>query len=230
MCPPGHAEAVSCSGALALRLVCHGCTAPEPVRKIGALESEPMEPQPAFAYGPPDDVSRAARLWPVPLAVGILSIILGFIVLSYDTTSVTVVSILIGVALLFTGIGWLMLAFLARPISWFFAIGGVLITVGGIVAFAYPDPTLKILGLILGWAMVVSGAIGIVLSLMDRDREHWWLDLIGALLTLALGGWAVREANRSVILLLTIVGVYCVIRGIAGIAEAFRLRRLAHAG
>jgi len=41
-----------------------------------------------------------------------------------------------------------------------------------------------------------------------------------------LGAWAVREDERSVILLVTIVGVYCLLRGMMMIIAAFLLRKI----
>jgi uncharacterized membrane protein HdeD (DUF308 family) len=167
-----------------------------------------------------------ARLWPVPLVVGVLSVILGFVVLSYNTSSLAVVSILVGVSLCYTGLSWLMLAGITDEHRWFLAIGGVLLLVAGVIAFVYPDETLRVISLIVGWSMLLAGILGIALSLAHRDRDHWWMGLVVGLLNLGLGGWAVRETDRSVILLLTIVGVYCVIGGVSSIVHAFQLRKL----
>jgi uncharacterized membrane protein HdeD (DUF308 family) len=176
-------------------------------------------------YGPGgDDRSEMARLWPVPLVVGALSVILGFVVLSYNTSSLAVVSILVGVSLCYTGVTWLMMAFVDSEHRWFIAIAGALLLAGGVVAFVYPDETLRVISLIVGWSMLLSGILGIAVSLANRDREHWWIGLVAGLLQLGLGGWAVRETDRSVILLLTIVGIYCVIGGISSIVAAFQLR------
>ena len=165
-----------------------------------------------------------ARLWPVPLVVGALSVILGFVVLSYNTSSLAVVSILVGVSLCYTGVTWLMMAFVDSEHRLFLAIAGALLLAGGVVAFVYPDETLRVISLIVGWSMLLSGILGIAVSLANRDREHWSIGLVAGLLQLGLGGWAVRATDRSVILLLTIVGIYCVIGGVSSIVAAFQLR------
>lgn len=177
------------------------------------------------AFGQPGGNGKRASLWPVPLALGILEIILGFVVLSYNTSSLGVVSILVGISFCYRGLSWLLLAVAVPEHRWLTAIGGVLFLAAGVVAFVYPGETLRVLSLIVGWAMVVGGIAGIVAALANRDRAQWWIGLIGGVLNLALGGWAVREPDRSVILLLTIVGVYCVVGGISAIAQAFQLRR-----
>jgi uncharacterized membrane protein HdeD (DUF308 family) len=185
-----------------------------------------VEPATAYPYPPGNGPERLARLWPVPLVLGILEIILGFVVLSYSTTSLGVVSILVGISFCYTGLSWIVLAFVLPEYRWVHAIGGALAVSAGIVAFVYPGETLRVLSLVVGWAMLIAGIAGIVLALANRHRPQWWIGLIGGLLNLGLGGWAVRETDRSVILLLTIVGVYCVVGGISAIAQAFQLRKV----
>lgn len=173
------------------------------------------------------DARAAASLWPVGLVAGILYLILGFIVLSYDATSLSLVSILIGVSFMFTGITWLVLLPRVMPdLKWFWIVAGILAIVAGIVAFAYPDESLRVLSLIVGWTLLLSGLLDAISALASRDYEYWWLSLIAGLVMFGLGAWAVRETERSVVLLLTIVGVYCLVRGITEIVRAFRLRQV----
>lgn len=173
------------------------------------------------------EVNAAARFWPVGLVVGILYLILGFVVLSYEATSLTLVSILIGVSFVFTGITWVVLMPRVAPtLKWFWLIAGTLAIIAGIVAFAYPDESLRVLSLIVGWTLLLTGLLDAIVALTHRAYEYWWLSLIAGLAMFALGAWAVRETERSVVLLLTIVGVYCLIRGIIEIVGAFRLRGL----
>lgn len=172
------------------------------------------------------EAQAVSRLWGVNLVVGILYLILGFIVLSFDTTSLTVVSILIGVSFIFTGLAWFFLAAVVPELRWFWVIGGVLAIVAGVIAIAYPDETLRILSLIVGWFLLIAGILDVVLALTNRDREYWWMTLIAGAVMFGLGAWAVREPNRSIVLLLAIVGVYCIIRGVSEIVQALQLRKL----
>ena len=84
------------------------------------------------------------------------------------------------------------------------------------------------LSLIVGWTLLLSGLLDAISALASRDYEYWWLSLIAGLVMFGLGAWAVRETERSVVLLLTIVGVYCLVRGITEIVRAFRLRQIKH--
>jgi uncharacterized membrane protein HdeD (DUF308 family) len=183
------------------------------------------------ALQPPDFDRQMAlavsRLWGVQLFFGILFLILAFVILSYDADSLATVSILIGVSFCFTGVTWIAVGALRDDeMRWWFVAGGVLGLIAGIVAFAYPGETLKVLGLILGWFLLVTGILDVIVALTNRDRDLWWLGLLTGIVMFGLGAWAVREDERSVILLVTIVGVFCLFRGIAMIVDAFRLRTL----
>jgi uncharacterized membrane protein HdeD (DUF308 family) len=166
------------------------------------------------------------RMWWLEFLIGTLFLILGFIVLSYDAQSLTTVSVLLGISFLFTGFAWVVIGASQRDMRWWFLIGGALALVAGIVAFAYPDETITVLGLLLGWFLLVAGLIDIVVSLMNREVEHWWFGLIQGLIMLVLGVWAVGEDDRSVFLVLTLAGLYLVIRGIGAIIGAFMLRKV----
>ena len=176
------------------------------------------------------DVEQAARavkgLWVVNLLVGILFVILGFVVLSYETASLTVVSVLVGVSFLLQGLGWLAVGAVVREFRWVWILSGVIGIVAAIISFAYPDETLRVLSLLIGWFLLVAGVLDVVSSLANRAADLWWLTLVSGIVMFGLGAWAVREPDRSVILLLTIVGVYCLIRGVTELFWAFRLRGL----
>jgi uncharacterized membrane protein HdeD (DUF308 family) len=173
-----------------------------------------------------DVAETVSRYWWLNLITGILFLILGFIVLSYDADSLLTVSILIGVSFVFTGVAWLFMAGHVPDMKWWYIVGGILAIIAGIITFAYPDETLVVLGLLLGWFLLIAGVIDVVVSLTNRDRDLWWLGLIQGIIMFVLGVWAAGEDNRSVFLLLTLTGIFCVIRGIGEIVAAFGLRGL----
>jgi uncharacterized membrane protein HdeD (DUF308 family) len=171
-------------------------------------------------------IALAARLWWIQLISGILFLVLGFVVLSYDVDSLVMTAILIGVSFLFTGISWIVRGSQMDELKWWFIGGGIAALIAGIIAFAYPDRTLLVLGLITGWFLLVAGIIDIVSSLANRDRDLWWLGLVTGIVMFGLGAWAVREDERTVLLLVTIVGVYCLLRGVGDLVAAFQLRKV----
>jgi uncharacterized membrane protein HdeD (DUF308 family) len=167
----------------------------------------------------------STSLWWFGLVTGTIFLVLGFLILSFSEVSLLTVSILIGLAFLFTAFSWFVAAII---VSWWFVIGAVLAFCAALVAFVYPGETLVVLGLLLGWFLLIAGILDVLSSLVHRHRELWWAGLIQGLVMLALGVWAVGEDDRSVFLLLTLTGVFCVIRGVGDILTGFMLRRVRH--
>ena len=170
----------------------------------------------------------AARRWGLKLLVGILFLVLGFVVLGYDDRSLTVLSIFIGVSFLMTGLSWFLVAAEVDELKGFWIVGGLVAVGAGIAAFAYPGETLKVLSLFLGWFLLLAGIIQFLVAVTNRDREGWWLGVLVGIVLFGLGAWAVGETDRSLTLLTTLVGVYCIIKGIYEMIVALQLRRLKH--
>jgi uncharacterized membrane protein HdeD (DUF308 family) len=53
---------------------------------------------------------------------------------------------------------------------------------------------------------------------------YWWTGLLLGVAELALGVWAVRSWERSLLTLLTLVGVWAIVVGVNEIFAAFTLR------
>jgi uncharacterized membrane protein HdeD (DUF308 family) len=170
----------------------------------------------------------SARHWWLHLFGAVLFLILGFIVLGYDSDSLTVMSIFFGISFLLSSLTWFLAASVADEGRWFWIIGGLLGLAAAIVAFAYPDETIRVLSLLLGWFLLLAGLVQLVGAIAHRDRELWWISLIFGIVLFGLGAWAVGDSDRSVALLATIVGIFCVLKGVLDAVVALRLRRLKH--
>ena len=167
-----------------------------------------------------------ARHWWLRLSWGVLFLVLGFVIFGYDADSLTVLSIFIGVSFLLSSLTWFLMATVAVEGRGFWLVGGILGLAAAIVAFAYPDETLRVLSLMLGWFLLLAGLVQFVGALAHRDRELWWISLIFGIVVFGLGAWAVGETDRSLALLATIVGIYCVLKGVLEAVAAMRLRSL----
>jgi uncharacterized membrane protein HdeD (DUF308 family) len=170
-------------------------------------------------------VRDASRVWWWSLILGILWTVLGMYVLSYRTGSLGVVVAFIGVAFLFGGVTQLVLASQVQSWRWLLIVAGILGVAAGILAFVWPGATLYVVAVLVAWYLVVFGIVHMISALAGPKVSWWWTRLLLGIAELALGVWAVRSWQRSVLTLVTLVGVWALFYGVEQIFAAFTVRQ-----
>src|ERR1044071_919974 len=147
-------------------------------------------------------LARTLPPWWLMLITGIAWILVGLIVLRFDYTSVSAISLLF--------------AFVAIA--------------AGVVAFIHPGDTFRALAAVFSFFLIFAGTFDIIISISARHEiEVWWLQLVGGIIELALGFWAAGYYGRSAVLLIAWVAAIAIIRGVREIVLAFRVREVQHA-
>jgi uncharacterized membrane protein HdeD (DUF308 family) len=176
-------------------------------------------------------IGRALPPWWLFLITGIAWMILALIVLRFDYTSVSAISVLFGVVAIAAGVMEIGMLFISP--GWWKLLNGVLalvFIVAGIVAFIHPGNTFAALAAVFSFFLIFAGAFDIVWSIGSRhEMEVWWLQLIGGIIELALGFWAAGYYGRSAVLLVAWVAAFGIIRGVRDIVFSFRVHALQHA-
>jgi uncharacterized membrane protein HdeD (DUF308 family) len=172
-----------------------------------------------------EGVRDVSGVWWWFLLLGILWTLFGMFVLSYRVSSLTVLAVLIGVAFLFGGVTQIALATSIRG-GWrlLFIVGGVLALIAGVLTFAWPDITLYIVSVFLAWYLIIFGIMHFVNALAGPKLAWWWTELLLGVAEFVLGVWAVRSLERSLVTLVTLVGVWAVFHGVSQIFGAFTMR------
>lgn len=160
------------------------------------------------------------------VALGALWIWFGMFVLSYRVGSLVAVATLVGVGLLFGGITQLMVASRVPTMRWLSIVGGILGVGAGIVTFVWPTITLYVVSIMVAWYLIVLGTIHIVSALAGPTLPWWWTGLLLGISELVLGVWAARSWDRSLLTLVTLVGVWAISRGVTEIFAGFTLRQI----
>ncbi len=172
---------------------------------------------------PVDDVDR---LWWLPLVSGIAWMLFAFVVLSFNVTTVYAVAAFFGVGLIAGGFVDFAIAASVRRWRWLHIVLGVLEVGAGIIALAWPDRTFLVLAVLIGWFVLLAGAIDVIIALATRRwNELWWLNLLVGILAIAVGVWAVGYTGRSIALLVFWVGAMALARGLSHLVTAFALRQ-----
>ena len=167
----------------------------------------------------------AGKWWWVLLITGILWILLGFYVLQAHVDSAVLVGYLAAFWLIFAGVAeFVQLAFPGW--RWLHGIVGVLFILGGIAALTTPFQTFMVLAALIGFFLVLKGTIDFVFGLALRHEvELWWMAMVGGILEIIVGIWALGYPGRSAALLLIWIGIGAIIRGTVEIIGAFQLKK-----
>jgi uncharacterized membrane protein HdeD (DUF308 family) len=195
--------------------------------KGDTVSDQPM-PDPIDGALSRDTVRGVTGSWWLFLLIGILWILFGMFVLSYNVGSLLALAVFAGVTFIMTGITQLIDAGRARDWRWLYLVGGALSIIAGIMAFVWPHRTVLVLAGILAWFLVFKGIVDIVGAFTNHGRPYWWLGLILGILELLLGIWAAGYPGRSLFVFVNVVGVYAVFYGFTELFAAFDLRGLGH--
>ena len=159
------------------------------------------------------------------VALGALWILFGLFVLSYKVGSLAAVATFVGVAFLFGGTTQLVVASRVPSLRWLSIVGGTLGVAAGIVTFVWPGLSLYAVSILVASYLIVYGTIHIVNALAGPKLPWWWTGLLLGTSELVLGVWAARSWERSLVTLVTLVGVWAICRGVNEIFAGFALRQ-----
>ena len=111
---------------------------------------------------------RLAREWPAVFMMGLVTLALGVVVISWPQETLKVISVLIGLQILVYGIYGLVSAFAHDTVSpgWtgFVGILGIIV---GIVVLRNPFETVAVLAALLGVVWIIGGIIELIGSIAD---------------------------------------------------------------
>jgi uncharacterized membrane protein HdeD (DUF308 family) len=169
-------------------------------------------------------VRDLSAVWWWFLSLGVLWALFGAYVLSYRVGSLAAVAALAGVAFLFGGFTKLAVASRVQSWRWLFIVAGILAVAAGILTFIWPDITLYVVSILVAWYLIIFGIMHLVGALAGPKLHYWWTQLLLGVAELVLGVWAVRSWQRSLLTLVTLVGVWAIVHGVNEIFAAFTLR------
>jgi uncharacterized membrane protein HdeD (DUF308 family) len=178
-------------------------------------------------------VRDAARYWWVYLVSGIAWLIVAWVVLRLNATSITTVGVILGVVFLAAGIHEVFLATLVSG-GWkvWNYIMAVLFFLAGLWGLFEPVQTFFALASVLGLLLIFYGIFEIAQSIASRDiNPYWWLGLIAGVLLLLLAFWVsgsdrVYALAQRTYLILFWVGFFALFRGFSEVILAFGVRHV----
>ncbi|HEX5205115.1 HdeD family acid-resistance protein [Paractinoplanes rhizophilus] len=177
-------------------------------------------------------LAERSKYWWVELLAGIAWLIVGWLVLRANVTSLATVGLLLGVLFIVAGLNEVFVATMVgggwKVLHWVIA---VILLLGGLWALIRPVNTFFALVSVLGLVLLLEGAFEIVRGVASRaENPYWWLGLVSGVLLILLGLWVsgsdrIFNLQARAFLVLFWVGVMALIRGVTAIVLAFAIRR-----
>lgn len=184
---------------------------------LNPLLAKPMDRQTA---------ERLQAAWIPLLAAGIVSVVVGIIILSVRWT-VADLALFVGIFFVVRG-----LLYAASPSidgtgrSWTLAVGLLQVLVG-IAFLAWPGPSLLTLAIFIGAWVTVSGIFDIAGAISSRgDVTVWWLFLIVGVVEVVLGLALLDRPELTLALAIALVGVWAVVIGALQITAGIEVKHL----
>jgi hypothetical protein len=176
-----------------------------------------------------DEVGKYWWLW---LIVGALWIIIGMMVLQFETASVTTVGVIVGIMFIVAGIQYLAVGAIAEGWKWLWFLFGALLLIAGFVSLFNPERTFVAVADILGFVFALVGIIWLIEAFASKEtNDLWWLTLIAGILMFIMGIWLGSQLFLTkAYTLLVFVGIWAVLRGIIDIVLAFQVRKFGKVG
>jgi len=165
--------------------------------------------------------------WPTSFLVGLGTFILGIIVAVYPKLSLSVVAVLLGVLLIFSGIFQIVEAFDSSEHSRVWrGISGVLFILAGIVLIRHLHLSVALIGLVIGLTWVVQGLSALIggISGSRAGLGTWWLTAFG-LISLIAGIVVISSPIASVTTLAVLMGIWFAVMGVFEMVGAVIARR-----
>lgn len=177
---------------------------------------------------------RAANAWWLYLLSGIVSVLFGALVLSIQfedlanekkpTAPAYLLVVLTAAFLITWGLAQLLGALMVRQgHSLVYMIGGILGVAAGVLALAWPDMTLLVLVIFVGWSLIVWGIIDVLGGMAIRGLSYWWLYIVRGLVSIWLGFFALHREALTIEVLVFVIGIQIILWGVGDLLVAHLL-------
>ena len=178
-------------------------------------------------------VREGARYWWLFLIAGIAWLVLAWLTLRMNATSIATVGVLLGVVFLYAGMSEAGLAALSHG-GWkvWHVILAIIFFLGALWGFIRPIDTFFALASVLGLILFFYGFFEIVQGIASRVlNPMWWLNLLTGILLILLAIWVsgsdrVYALAQRTYLILFWVGLFAIFKGIMDIVAAFQIRHV----
>ena len=175
-------------------------------------------------------LEQAARHgWLFLLGLGIVSIVIGIVILVWPDQTLRVVGVLFGIYLLVSGVIEIIVAFAPGFRSgwsrFFSAVAGVLSIILGLISFRGAAEQIFLLALWIGFGWLFTGISRAVSAGSMPYMPYRGWQIFGGILLAIAGVIVILAPFQSISALAVFAGIWLIVLGIWGIIEAFMARK-----
>ncbi|HEY6792953.1 MAG TPA: DUF308 domain-containing protein, partial [Trebonia sp.] len=185
-----------------------------------------------------DKIPMSSMGWGGSITMGLVTLIIGALLVAATTASLTVIAILLGVVMVVSGIYYLARALGGRESherAWRGVCGVVFILVG-LALLRHLSLSIALIGLFIGFTWIIQGVLVLMESFSGTRRRHarrglatGWAMLFGVV-SLIAGIVVIASPIASVRMLTIFLGIWLIILGAIEIAGGIIMRRAVRAG
>jgi uncharacterized membrane protein HdeD (DUF308 family) len=174
-----------------------------------------------------DEAAEAVRLWWLLLAGGLVTLLVGVLLLIWPSRTLATVAVIVGIYLLLAGVLEIGLAFSEQPDSRTSALlRGSLAVIAGLIVIRNPGASTQVVALAVGIVLVVSAVMKLAVLGAAVDGRGWLL--LEALIDLAIGVIMVAWPKFGASSLAVVLGISLMARGLLEALGAFALRAVSN--
>ena len=162
--------------------------------------------------------------WAYLLIAGIISVLLGLVILAWRTQTLYTLVYFAGAVFLFIGALHLIDTFVASGERWFSLLTAAVFLPTGIIMLVWPHVTLFITALLIALDFLLWGVLQIVKALEYTNARFWWVGLIAGAASILISVWTVRHPGHALVVLMTLLGIWIMLSGVVEIIAAFAVR------
>jgi len=170
-----------------------------------------------------------SKLWKFAMTWGVLTVVLGAIILVWPGTSILIASTLFGVYLLLSGFAGVAMAFTlpeSAGMRILLFISGVLSVILALLCFRnFGDPApILLLSIWIGVSFIAQGVsiVAVAISYKELPARGWYV-VLGVLSVIA-GAVVIAWPWDSIVVLTLYAGIFLVVMGIVQIVQGFVMR------
>ena len=191
--------------------------------------SQHAAPGPRDVHVPP--VLRSlAEHWGLVLTYGVVTAVLGIILLVWPDASVTVLAVLLAIQLIVAGVIRVVQAIstdrLEGSARALLGLSGGLALIVGLLILRDPLQSVLVVTMILGAFWIISGVIEILGAFMGIEREGRLWAVLGGALSIVVGAILIEWTDISLKVLVVLSGAWLVVAGVIATVAALRLRNV----